>query len=812
MTKYNFGKIKTDICISEEAKLEIVSHLNNRYKMISNLFSVKTFDADIEFDDIDDNLLKSSLILITKFAYQNIEEMLHRISSNKNQIVESLLNGKSFSQILSLNMSAGDTHNCGHTTAIVTTDAGKFVYKPHDVKVDIFYKDLVNKFLNSVVYVPNSLALEDDNGDFGFCEFVNNKRASTIKDAKKFYYNMGYFLAAAYTLTTNDLHYENILAINERPVLCDLETALMPTFDSNENTFKNNIDKLTEDNVLITDMLPSMIEGHEISPLIKEASTNQSMPMVDDKYYNVYNCLDEFYDGFEKGYLNVLNNKNQILEYFDKCENFSIRIVFRATNFYARVLNFVLNDKRLKSQEEVCEKYKYWLRTNIRFINKNLFEKMKEVEANSLVLLDIPYFYSKFKSTSIYNQKNIVAEDVFEDSVSNRIKDKLNSLSVSDLETEKLLLKELMSNAVIFYKSCFPIKKYDFGSQDKVISYILNEFISLDNGDTFCLYRNKDYRNSFMSYAYYTGYAGLLYLMELYHKYKPSYEYIDKIEFLIDKTYILIDDFIKKSETMKSSLMACYPLGIRNGIAGIIKALIDAYSISPKKRYLDLASKTVEIYKKFDTSLIRCFDIGEGLSGFLYVISKYYNELNITKDLIVEILELIFNNDKINSYSALAIHYTVNKMINSGVISKDELKNLLKNNSNVSYHDIDTFNDSLIELIKTYSLETKDLIYLDYLIKIKEFEFVGDIIDKIDLEEIKIDTMDQGKLGFSILSLELGKSSMNKSYIDKAKKIYDSIDLKNMRFMPYYYHQVPNNSLFNGAGGLLYYQIINDKI
>ena len=74
---------------------------------------------------------------------QNFNEMIVRLANDKEEIEKRLCNGEKFNGIRSLNMD-GDCHSGGKAVIKITLDQGsQIVYKPHGLKKELLYQDLL---------------------------------------------------------------------------------------------------------------------------------------------------------------------------------------------------------------------------------------------------------------------------------------------------------------------------------------------------------------------------------------------------------------------------------------------------------------------------------------------------------------------------------------------------------------------------------------------------------------------------------------------------------------------------------------------
>lgn len=124
----------------------------------------------------------------------------------------------------------GDMHCGGKLPYIFRMDGMQYVYKPRNMCLDKLLMDALTKcnlFLppEFQLPVPAITLLEDKTG---YMDFVTHQKEMTWAEAEIYFGKLGALLCFAKLFGINDLHYENIMATKEGPVIIDLECALLP--------------------------------------------------------------------------------------------------------------------------------------------------------------------------------------------------------------------------------------------------------------------------------------------------------------------------------------------------------------------------------------------------------------------------------------------------------------------------------------------------------------------------------------------------------------------------------------------------------
>ncbi|HEY2837598.1 MAG TPA: type 2 lanthipeptide synthetase LanM [Pirellulales bacterium] len=120
---------------------------------------------------------------------------------------------------------AGDRHCDGRTVQLLTLRSGrKLVYKPRSLAADLRFQELLT-WCNERGAEPRfrTLAMLDC-GNHGWVEFVSHADCQDAGQISRYYRRQGAYLALLHAVGANDIHFENLIASGEHPMLVDLET------------------------------------------------------------------------------------------------------------------------------------------------------------------------------------------------------------------------------------------------------------------------------------------------------------------------------------------------------------------------------------------------------------------------------------------------------------------------------------------------------------------------------------------------------------------------------------------------------------
>lgn len=333
-----------------------------------------------------------------------------------------------------------DFHNHGKSVYILWFGTNKLVYKPRDLTLDVKFQKLLSWYnlrFNKNLYVTDIL----DRGNYGWVEYVEHLPCTNELDFIQFYTHLGYLLFLLFAMRGNDIHFENIIASGNRPVLVDIETLFHNTIEYREKyeTADKLIFSLLEKSVKRVGILPNIVwgkdgnSGVDISGLsssagevipIERASIMHSMTddmkigyeqsVLQDKENQPFILSNEDVDlnlyknyisaGFKEAYEIISKDSSSVEEFMIEIEKFSdtySRQIMRPTQFYSNLIQTSYHPSFLRSgldREMLFSKV--W---KIVFEDKKV-QRIASSEFESLLLGDIPLFQTKISERFLYSE------------------------------------------------------------------------------------------------------------------------------------------------------------------------------------------------------------------------------------------------------------------------------------------------------------------------------------------------------------------------------------------------------------------------
>ncbi len=188
-------------------------------------------------------------------------ELLTRFAADRDTIVEELFGGVDPGPLTGVRTGLGDTHRHGRSVAILTfSDGRRLVYKPRDLTAHERFTATL-RWLNRAVPelgLRTVAALARDG--YGWLEFVASLPVPSLAAADRFYRRQGALLALLHALHASDMHFENVIACADQPVLVDVETLFHPSLTT-PTAAPDPAARMLSASVRRTGLLPEMVVG-----------------------------------------------------------------------------------------------------------------------------------------------------------------------------------------------------------------------------------------------------------------------------------------------------------------------------------------------------------------------------------------------------------------------------------------------------------------------------------------------------------------------------------------------------------------------
>jgi type 2 lantibiotic biosynthesis protein LanM len=267
----------------------------------------------------------------------------------------------------------GDPHRGGRSVERLTFRSGfDVIYKPRPLAADRHFQDL-QAWLNARGWMPAFRTCRIvDRGTHGWMEFVRPEPCTSDAQVARHYERLGGYLALFYAIGGTDLHFENLIAAGEHPVVVDLETLFHPALvGPSPDLATASANTVVAESVLSVGLLPEQIRignasvdlsglgagdsqmSPDATPCWEEAGTDTMrlvrqrmlMPVGDHcptlgagaERARLQPHIPGFLDGFERMYRMLVASRDELLDAAGPLQAFAgspTRVVLRPTHSY----------------------------------------------------------------------------------------------------------------------------------------------------------------------------------------------------------------------------------------------------------------------------------------------------------------------------------------------------------------------------------------------------------------------------------------------------------------------------------------------
>lgn len=686
-------------------------------------------------------------------------------------------------KLTKIDIKCGDMHEQGKSVALISFGTKELIFKPKNLKITkIFYDFLTwfNVYTDTKFYQLNYLYFKD----FFIEEKIENETCSVEREVKDYYTRFGGLLAIIYMLNGNDIHYENIIAFKDYPVIVDLEALFNNQIEGLFEYDATNIIKYKLANsILGTGMLPKNSfsdkygRGYDVSALgsknqkcpnvllqihndltsniyLKEVESkqleNKNLPKLNGESVDPYQYSKYITNGFKNTLEILLNLKTKLLQnerILDKFKDVKVRTIIRNTDFYSNILLDSLSPEKAIDpllREMVLD----------RLYLSHLPTHLIKEEKYSLLNNNIPVFYSNTNTKHIYTNNNKYV-NFYKLTPLELVKHKFLKLKESTIKNQceilnKLLLinneKQITKTNKIFLKD---IEDRDYYPYDKWLSKEIKKLLKNAyygetknqdiNWEGIQLSLNGTYNYNALSINYSDGISGIIML-------------------LIQEKSINLDNILKNSILNNVKIHNNH----FSSYYGIMSALKPLILINNKFENQECFDKIISILETYYLNIknIKFIDYFGGLAGLLSLLRDVYIETN---------------NEIIKKTIKKALKSTEYSLMNSEKLLRSDL-GFSHGNSGLIYG-----------LLRSYEITNNPLV----------LKLVDKII-KHDDERISFENSDYS-LSHGLLGILLSRALYKKYKLNYSIKKLTYFIKENYNFN--------NHSLCNGASGFI--EVVN---
>lgn len=593
-----------------------------------------------------------------------IGEFMERLRKDREALRNEL--GVNIYRLNYFSIGRGDAHGRGRSVYVLNINEGEHVvYKPHSVTNDILYSQLQNWFngFDTIkVKLKHPAVLERK--DYGWQSFVEYVECLNLTDANEYMYRLGYLLFISYLTGCTDLHVENIIAHGAYPMVIDTETIFMNMY-SFQGYLMNKAEgweRVLAQSVFSSLLLPfdlvanKKLDYVDISGILRGSDKNlkkkikiqtiinkgtdeimfatqeqeiqvvgnHNIPMLNGEKLHAGDYLEHIVHGFEDAYSTLLNNRQAFISFISttSLSKGRYRQILRNTSLYSKYLLASYHPIYLKTTHNRREVYCH-LKGKKEYISKE-HEKIVECEIEQLMQDDVPCFYARYDSKSLYSVYGREIENFYSKTIREQFVDRINSLNPIDRYRQLYFIrcaiadKKTNSNTAIIVPREVFLKK-EFKSVILEMIKWIYEFretyhkIPSKRGTSFqyyCIALSGEQRKLEVEPPdLYAGIGSALFYIQLGRLLGANYA---------DQAHVLVDILgDKQSDFLREHIPFSNNLGLFTGVGSLIYLNYYAYKVYGDDKYLKrmnmLCDETVINIDNYEA----VSDIVSGYSGLI---------------------------------------------------------------------------------------------------------------------------------------------------------------------------------------------------
>lgn len=310
-------------------------------------------------------------------------ELTARLNADRTRLAAELFDGTDPGPLLRLDLGRGDAHQGNRSVALLHFALGSAVYKPRPLDQHALLDEAVG-WLNAKVpglglRTPRTVRSKTArNEGYGWLEFIEHRWCESVTAADRFYRRQGALLALLYAIDGTDVHYENLIACGDQPILVDAETLLHSGLPAAATAGADPAAQALDASVHRTGLLPHLLIGDngalDLSalgrteggtypsdvlrwenagtdemrivrgPIPSPSAQNQPLPHDPAANTPTFSHADHraaLLEGFRAGYEAITRHRAELLDessFLTRWAQSPARLIARATRFYATLL------------------------------------------------------------------------------------------------------------------------------------------------------------------------------------------------------------------------------------------------------------------------------------------------------------------------------------------------------------------------------------------------------------------------------------------------------------------------------------------
>lgn len=407
-------------------------------------------------------------------AIEAFQELMARLATDRTALRRHLLGGVDPGPVVEISAEAGDGHQGGRSVRVLRFATGsRVVYKPRSLAVHQHFNDLVAMLTGRLGELAPATTPVLVRPGYGWSSFVAHAECADAAGVHSFYRRLGALLAVLYVLDATDIHYENVIARCDDPVVVDLETLFHPPpVLGRHDHLPDPALHAYDTSVSRVNLLPYLMIGDEVAVDLSGLGGDKGMPMplrgfdFADKGTDRMRVvrvpavmkggvnrpvlhgadadpsvhLPDLLTGFRAGYRALLDASGAWTGTGGGLAGFGgdqIRVVVRATQLYATLLDESTHPDVLREAARRDEVF--------AMLKEGCPAPLAEQEIADLWRGDVPVFFTTAGGLELTGSDGQVAGQLASSGI-DRVHDKLARLGDADLRRQEWVIKAMTAS------------------------------------------------------------------------------------------------------------------------------------------------------------------------------------------------------------------------------------------------------------------------------------------------------------------------------------------------------------------------------
>ncbi|WP_002636955.1 type 2 lanthipeptide synthetase LanM family protein [Myxococcus hansupus] len=425
-------------------------------------------------------------------------ELMQRLAQDAPALWRHFNGGEAPGRLVEVQGGLSDPHRGGRSVSVLRFESGlQLVYKPRPLAAEAAFQHLL-AWLNARGLTPSLRTVEVlPRDDYGWMEFVRAAPCDSAEAVRRFHERQGGLIALLYAMDVIDMHYENLIAAGEHPVLVDLETLFHPyTLARSMREVESQPGTVLDGTVLKSGLLPQPIwrsrDGTEVdfsalgnsapqlTPLgylmPKEHGTDRlrferrrleipaadNRPRHDGQSLAAAEHMEALSTGFTHMYRLLTEHRDALLASEGPLDAFAgapTRVLFRDTTSYGALLHESLHPHALG---DALDRQRFFDHLWLTVKERPYLETLIPLEQEELQRGDVPHFTTLPGSRDLWSGTGRHLPGFFDDTGLERARRRLEHLSPEDHLRQTALLRSTLDRVRLTNPPAAPRPSYAF--------------------------------------------------------------------------------------------------------------------------------------------------------------------------------------------------------------------------------------------------------------------------------------------------------------------------------------------------------------